>query len=181
MWAEGGLVDSLDKRISRAIFRSDIGLFEFVLSVPGTWHGIPIFALFVIPLVTSLCVAESHATELFVQVVGTIITGALVMWFKMVHNSWSGQQDTAGGILPAYLPWGSHKLLVVLIVASCYVVLGLCHIPSSSRPRAVASFYMCCYLQVQVVIDQMKKFFKRQRPCFVLQSELQAVKRRLPQ
>eukprot|EP00854_Cymbomonas_tetramitiformis_P020073 gene20073-24031_t len=121
----------------------------------GTWHGIPIFALFVIPLVTSLCVAESHATELFVQVVGTIITGALVMWFKMVHNSWSGQQDTAGGILPAYL-----------------------YVPGEGR---VTQGILQCMLEVQVVIDQMKKFFKRQRPCFVLQSELQAVKRRLPQ
>ena len=52
---EGGPIDKMDKFLSSFIFRLELGkIFEFSLSVPGMWFGVPLYALLLMPTFVAL-------------------------------------------------------------------------------------------------------------------------------
>lgn len=79
---EGGPVDRVDKAISGLVFRLELGkIFEIVLSVPGMWFGVPLYALALMPTFSALLACHEDAMISFHN-----LAFDAVLWYAAVSR-----------------------------------------------------------------------------------------------
>ena len=80
--SRGGSLDLLDKRLTTAISTlAHLGPLEWPLSVVGTWFGIPVTSMALLPAVLA-CVVEPDGGHVYVGVAALLVT--LAVWFRQV-------------------------------------------------------------------------------------------------
>jgi hypothetical protein len=90
-WVEDGALDRLDKRVSSPLFRLVLPLWmEAMMTIPGTWSGIPPFSMSLLPIIVG-AVAEVVATgSLFGGVTASAalaLSVALCWWTTLLRSA----------------------------------------------------------------------------------------------
>jgi len=161
----GGAIDKLDKTLSLAIYKISLhsSVLEFLLSVIGHQHGIPITAM-ALHCLTLAAVAEGDKEGLLAMVAVALTLIQVIVWGYAVANNCH------------------EKFYTVSKLKMCASILSLhflVHFKGTERSRAVASWYFCSYLFTQGVVVALKMYCVRMRPAHALEKEVEGIKREI--
>mmetsp|Transcript_15891 Transcript_15891/g.25827 ORF Transcript_15891/g.25827 Transcript_15891/m.25827 type:complete len:319 (+) Transcript_15891:58-1014(+) len=167
---QGGIADSLDKRISRPLFHTSLPIgAELFLSIPSMWFGCIPFALGIVPVVIVIMVSDEQPVIVRVLAKTTLIIHCL--WWARI----TGESTRDGsGFAKAYnapshvMRWAPHAVMAFAMFGDQVGV------------QAVALYY-CSWFLTQLCCETVKIYFQRARPAVALASELDAVGRALPE
>eukprot|EP00937_MAST-01D_sp_MAST-1D-sp2_P002946 g2946.t1 len=157
LWSEAWLTDRLDKSISMPLFVLELGWWEYPLSVPGHWFGVPCFALGTLPIVHS-ALAVPHALCSAAAVVLCCVS--LAVWFRALHRS---RTCGAAAMHTIYLPGGPRWGKLVFLAAP-HAALVLCRLTGGVPALRVAAFVQTSWFLTQAVVAFLKSTVKRPRP-----------------
>mmetsp|Transcript_4582 Transcript_4582/g.8565 ORF Transcript_4582/g.8565 Transcript_4582/m.8565 type:complete len:296 (-) Transcript_4582:404-1291(-) len=174
------------KKMSRPVFHTSLGPLEYLLSVPGTWFGIPLFATSLgTILVGALACTEKHTEDAcrIQSLAALLCTFAMWYWFNCCYESKNMKtDDLSGGIMKAYLPLKGKFSVPLLILVPHLAIWAISIIEShSSRAKSAGCFFLCAWVLSNLLCECLKTMFHRLRPAAALQKELSVIPRELPQ
>eukprot|EP00038_Savillea_parva_P017331 m.19868 g.19868 ORF g.19868 m.19868 type:complete len:375 (+) comp3732_c0_seq1:982-2106(+) len=183
---ESGWIDALmvlDERLSLPILKlPSLGRLEYVLSLPGSMFGVPMYSLVLLPFVVAAFaeVAEGTRGGFAVTLAAVMVTLASAFWAACLVESLSNPPEREGtGIMRAFAPLGK-KLGTAVTLGGPHVTVWLVG-QSSSVGRSAAAFYITVFFVTQVAVEFLKTVSRRLRPVIKVKSDLQGVERALPQ
>lgn len=166
---ENGALDRLDKRMSRPIFRLPLpAAAEFVVTMPGTWFGNPLYSQGLVPLLVASLSLQQDATSIVCTTLPAAVAG-LGYWCKLCWESLT----LGSGITKAYSILSRRWILALPNVAMGLLALGNC----SEAGRSAAAHYISSWFCSQLFIEALKGITWRLRPVVVLADELDSVPR----
>lgn len=150
-WREGSKIDQLDKKLSMNVFSLSFGpVPETLLSIPGTWFGLPVSA-FIMSNFLTLYIQAKH------QLPGSVIFSAVSV---VCMGAW-------GGVFLRYWLSGhveqAYKLNKYWTVPSIVLptVMGRLLMPESYH---AATFFISAWMISQSLSSTFKTAFCRTRP-----------------
>lgn len=168
-WREGSKIDRFDKDLSMHVFSLTFGpVTETLLSVPGTWFGLPVSAFIISNFLTLYMQAKNHHPG------SVVFTGVAVLcmgaWGAIFLRYW-----LAGHVEQAY------KLNKYWTVPSIILptVMGRLFMPESYH---AATFFIAAWMISQTVSSTLKTAFCRTRPTVaeLTTKKLMGIKRAYP-
>lgn len=165
---EGGLIDRVDKHISRLAFKASLPApVEALVSIPGAWYGCLPYALGLTPVLLS-AFSERHTVRAQ-QVGGVALTAGVGWWLRQAYVS---TQTGRGFILFYGMVASKAKLLAVP-----HVGIGIAKL--AGLDTHAAALYTTSYFIVQGLIEMFKGLVWRLRPVASLEEELSTVPRHI--
>lgn len=170
---EGGLVDRLDKTLSRLFFHLTLPApLEFALSFPGACFGNPLYCLGVAPVLLASAAKNAQTGDTTARILGSsVLAVSAGVWWR---QAWVGSQakelkdDEGLGAL-------SEAFGITGVLVCPHVTMGV--IKLAGCAEGPAALYLTTWLVTQTVVEAIKQFFSRRRPAYVLKEELEEVPR----
>lgn len=172
LWKEDSALDRLDKKISMPIFTLEVPfVVECVLTVIGTWFGIPSAALILLPLAAAAAhdarvnsSSRSASTALFCGMLGLF----LCIWIFLARKSLrTNSKEEIGGFLLAYKPGESRGSIVVAFLLVPHIAIVLCKLATEGAAVSQACWAVMSWLIACGVNEILKSVMKRRRPVVV--------------
>mmetsp|Transcript_16501 Transcript_16501/g.34051 ORF Transcript_16501/g.34051 Transcript_16501/m.34051 type:complete len:301 (-) Transcript_16501:70-972(-) len=161
-------LDIADKALTRYVQCLSLGLIEFPLSIIGSWFGIPLTSMALVPLLIVSMMGVVGEDE----VIGDWVTAFGCAFLLLCLTTWFYLLSTE----KQHLFYGVSKTKLFI---SILAVQLSCHY-NSARSSAVASRYLCSYFMTQLWVLWLKFVCRRMRPAHAMTEELKSHKRRLP-
>jgi membrane-associated phospholipid phosphatase len=158
-WREGGWLDQLDKRLSTPVFTLELPLFlEFPLSVIGTWFGIPLSALVLLPIAA---VSIVDGTPWWFAIAFGVV---LSLWSYLAVCSVAAK-GRRNGFVYFYMPLLTKQSMIWGFTAAPHIGLLLAMVISRSSAAYRAAVFTTLSWVISCGINEvLKGIVKRRRP-----------------
>ena len=171
--ALGGMIDVIDKRVSMLVYKISLGskTLEFLLSIVGHQHGIPITAM------AQHCVTLASVSDWIsggssgTPFTPTVILSAILTVVQIMAWAHVCLSDTHEKF---------YQISKLKLASSILFCNGFVHYYSKGDGRHFASWYFCSYLLTQSVVMFLKVVCVRMRPAHALAKEVADIPRSLP-
>lgn len=169
-WPQNGYLDRMDELLSMPFMKLQLGyLFEFIVSIPGTWFGIPPFVWGVlhIGLLAAACneeqVVHPKAVSLWINLLFWPSFWVSFVWFWWMLD----RKD----IMPAFA-------IAKWIMFPCVAGIGaLAATVLGERSGHASSLFMCCWFLSEAIIHVVKVTSRRMRPLVSNSDQLSRIER----
>lgn len=165
--ALGSSLDKLDKALTSPFNRMYLSVFEWPLSVVGTWFGVPITSMCLCSVVLGALHSRNADLIGLSVLLGTL---ALGLWFYLLVN---GRQEEFYGV-------PKTPLFLAIIGAQVTTHISNLQNPSSGNPSSVSAWYLISYLLTQLIVLFLKCVCRRMRPGAAIAPALSSVPRLFP-
>lgn len=199
-WTEETLIDRIDKAVSMPVFSLSLGpTFETLLSVPGTWFGLPVPAFIMSNLLTWYHHLASQTSADLTWLVDVLGLESSAHWFVQLLHGYGLAAHGSFPFLVASLffvgVWGVVFMRFWLSghVEKAYLLNKHWMFPSIGLPVMMGKWYMptgykavtffiVSWMCAQAVSGALKTLFSRSRPTVarLTAQKLQKVERAFP-